>query len=170
MSASSRTLRNVEIFQFGLTFRSVLLLADMGEAPHQARDQFRKFLELAPAPALRNASEAAHALRNVSLKADALLLSVIADVDACRELLLHHMANGLIHFRVHFLCVECFTGLLADQQIRELFVARQAADVSGENAVAAEDHENSDGRYLRRLSGHPCLLLARRRCPASSQK
>ncbi len=133
---------HVEILQFGLTFRSVLLLADMREAPHQARHQFGKFFKLTPAPPLGDASKAAHALRNIGLEADALLFSVITDVDTGCELLLHHMANGLVHFGGHFLYVECFACLLADQQIRQFFVARQAADVGGENAIPAENHEN----------------------------
>jgi len=89
----------------------------MRETPHQARHQFGKFLKLASAPALRNAAETAHPLRNVSLEADALLLAVVADVNSGGELLLHHMANGLVHFQGHFLGIEGFAGLLADQQI-----------------------------------------------------
>src|SRR5512143_157431 len=82
----------VEIFQFALAFRRVLLLADMRKSPHQARDQLGKFLEFAPAPSLRYAAEAAHALRYIGLETDPLLFAVIADVDAGGELPLDHMA------------------------------------------------------------------------------
>ena len=78
---------DVEIFQLALALRRVLLLADMREAPLQVVHQLGEFLELAPAPALRHAAEAAHALRHVGLEADPLLLAVVADVDAGRCLL-----------------------------------------------------------------------------------
>ena len=113
----------------------------MREAPLELLDQVGKFLEFAPAPPLRYAAETAHALRHVSLEADTLLLAVIADVDAGGSLLLHHMAHRLVHFGGHFGGVEFFARLLAYQQIGQFLVARQAADVGGQNAVPAEDHE-----------------------------
>ena len=127
-------------FSSALALRRVLLLADMREAPLELLDQFGKFLEFAPAPPLRHAGKTAHALRHVSLETDPLLLAVIADVDAGRGLLLDHMAHRLVHFGGHFLGVEFFARLLAHQQVGQLLVARQAADMGGQNAVPAEDH------------------------------
>ena len=131
---------DVEVFQLGLALRRVLLLADMREAPHQARHQLGKFLELAPAPALRHAAEAGHALRHVGLEADALLLAVVADVDAGVRLLLHHVAHGAVHLVGELGRVHGLARFALDQQVGQLLVARQAADMGGQNAVPAQDH------------------------------
>ncbi len=100
-----------------------------------------RFLEFASATPFRYAAETAHALRHISLEADALLLAVITDVDAGGSLFLHHVAHGFIHFRGHFRGVEFFARFLAYQQVGQLLIARQAADMGGQNAVPAEDHE-----------------------------
>ena len=120
--------------------------------------QLGEFLEFAAAPALRHAAEAGHALRHIGLEADALLLAVIADVDAGRDLLVDHMAYRLVHLGGHLLGVECLAGFLAHQQVGQLLVARQAADMGGQNAVPAEDHERvSSALYGRTI----CFALQR---------
>ena len=111
----------------------------MRETALELLHQFGEFLEFASAPPLRHAGKAAHALRHIGLEADPLLLAVIADVDAGGSLLLHNVANGFVHLRGHLLGVE-FSPLLAHQQIGQLLIARQAADMGGQNAVPAEDH------------------------------
>jgi hypothetical protein len=50
------------------------------------------------------------------------------------------VAHRTVHLRSHFLRIELFAGFLAHQQIGQLLVARQAADMGGQNAVPAEDH------------------------------
>ncbi len=116
---------HIEIFKVALAFRRVLLLADMGKAPCQVRHQFGKFLEFLAAAALRHAAETGHALRHISLEADALLFAVIADIDAGRDLLIDDMVHRFVHFRRHFIGVEFFAGFLAHQQIGKLLIARQ---------------------------------------------
>ena len=112
-------------------------LLTCGKRRFSARHQLGKFLEFAPAPALRHAAKAAHALRHVGLEADALLLAVIADVDAGGRLLVDHVAHRLVHFGGHFGGIEFLARFLAHQQVGKLLVARQAADMGGQNAVPA---------------------------------
>ena len=140
----------------------------MREAPHQARHQFGEFLEFAPAPALRHAAEACHALRHIGLEADALLLAVIADIDAGRGLLFHHVAHRFVHFGGHFGGIEFFARFLAQQEVGQFLVARQAADMGSQNTVAAEQHallapmaQNIDFCHSRPWAYHGCK--ARRR-------
>ena len=114
----------------------VLLLADGGKAPHQQCDQFGKLLEFLAAPALRHAGKAGHALRHIGLETDALLFAVVADVDAGGLLMVHDIADRAVHLGVEFLVVVGRAGLLPDQQVGQLFIARQAANVGGQNAVA----------------------------------
>ena len=129
------------IFDVGLRFgRALLALGRIREAPHQVGEQLGELLELAAAAALRYAGEAGHALRHVGLEADPALLAVVADVDAGVHLRLDDMADRLVHLVGQHLGVDGFALLLRHQQVGQLFVARQAADMGGEDAVAAEDH------------------------------
>ena len=141
----------VAVFDLGLRFgRALLALRRIGKTPHQVAQQFGKFLELAAAAPLRYAGEARHALWHVGLKADAPLLAVIADVDAGCHLLFDDVADRLVHFlRQHFAIVAAAC-LLFDQKIAERLVARQAADMSGENPVVADNHEAGSGHICNR--------------------
>jgi hypothetical protein len=88
----------VLVLDVGLRFRRALLaLGRAREAAHQVRQQLGKFLELAPAPALRHAAKSGHALRNVGLERNASLLAVIADVDAGFHLLPDDVTHRLVH-------------------------------------------------------------------------
>ena len=78
--------------QLALRLRRVLLPAHIGKAAREVLHEFGEFLEFPPAPPLRFAAEARHALRHISLEADALLLAVIAAVDARLFLLCNNMA------------------------------------------------------------------------------
>ena len=131
----------VDIFDVGLRFGRVLLtFGRIRKSPHHIGEQVRELLELAAAAALRYAGEAGHALRHVGLEANPALLAVVADVDARVHLSLDDMADRLVLFIGHRLGVDGLALVLRHQQVGQLFVARQAADVGGENAVAAEDH------------------------------
>ena len=112
----------------------------MRETLHQERDQLREFLEIAPAAALGFAREARHALRHVRLEPDPLLLAVIGDIDAGRGLLVDHAMHREIHLARELVFVDRLAVLAADQKIGQGLIARQAADVGGENSFAAEDH------------------------------
>ena len=129
------------VFDLALRFRRALLaLRRIREAAHQIGEQLGKFLELLAAAALRHAGEAGHTLRHIGLKADAALLAVIADIDAGRNLLLHDMADRLVHLGGHEFGVVGLAFFLRDQKVAQGLVARQAADMGGENAIAAQDH------------------------------
>src|SRR5262249_17523257 len=97
-------------------------------------------------------SEAAHALWHVGLKTHALLLAVVADVDAGFLLLLDHMAHGCVHLLRHHGRIKGFSRFPPDQQVRQFLVTWQAADMGGENAIPAGDHGGAErwcsrGRY-----------------------
>ena len=150
------------VLDVGLRFRRALLAFGRArEAAHQVGQQFGKFLELAPAPALRHAGESGHALRHVGLERNAALLAVIADVDAGFHLLADDVAHRLVHLGRHHLRVVILAFLLRHQQVGELLVARQAADMGGEDAVAAENHRKTPysrhGRACHCKSGLPDL-------------
>jgi len=140
------------IVQLGLRLRRILLPAHIGEPAREILRQLGKFLELAPAPALGFAAEAGHALRHVRLEADALLLAIVADVDAGLLLLARDVAHRRLHLRFELPFVKAFARLTAYQQLAQRFVARQAADVGGEDAVAACNHGANSGKGSARLS------------------
>ena len=119
-----------------------------------------EFLELAPAPPLGDATEPRHARRHVGLEADPLLLAVVADVDAGRLLLGHHMTHGLVHLGVEHRLVVGFARLAFEQQIGQRLIARQAADVGGEDAIEAVLHGSNRGsaRGWAQLSAGECRL------------
>ena len=123
--------------QFGLRLRRVLLPADGREAMREVLRQLWEFLELAPAAALGLAAETGHALRHIGLEADTLLLAVIADVYAGLPLLGDHMAHRLLHLGVELRLLVAFTGLAPHQKLAQHCATRQAADMRGEDAVAA---------------------------------
>ena len=65
-------------------------------------DQFGKLLEIAGRRRRFDiAAKAGHALRHIGLEADALLLAVVADVDAGLLLLLDHVAHRPVHLGRH---------------------------------------------------------------------
>ena len=131
----------IAILDVGLRLgRGVLALGLLREAAHQISEQLRELLELAAAPALGYAGEARHALRHVGLETDALLFAIVADVDAGGHLLRNHVTDGLVHLGGENLRVVGLAFLLRHQQVGEFFVPRQAANVGGEDAIAAEDH------------------------------
>ena len=141
--------RGVVIAQLALCLRRVLLPAHVGKAARQILHQLREFLELASAAALGFAAEARHALRYVGLEADALLLAVVADVDAGVFLLGDPVTHCLFHLRLEQRLVVAFARLALDKKLAQRLVARQAADMGGEDAVAAQNH----GGWLRQSFG-----------------
>ena len=76
----------VEVAHLADGLRRVGDLAALGEAAQEHVDQLRHLLEVLADLALGFAAEARHALGDVGLEADALLLAVVADVDAGRDL------------------------------------------------------------------------------------
>ena len=134
--------------QLALRLRRVLLPADVREAAREILHQLGELLELAAAPAFGFAAKARHALRHVSLKADPLLLAVVAAVDAGFLLLGDHMPHRLVHLGVELRRVVAFAGFAPDQKLAQRFAARQAADMGGEDAVSTDNHAT----WLRPLS------------------
>ena len=91
----------VEIAHLGDRLRGVGDLGSPGEAAQEHLDQLRHLLEVLADLALGFAAEARHARGDVGLEADPLLLAVVADVDAGRQLGLDRAAHGLVHLRRH---------------------------------------------------------------------
>jgi hypothetical protein len=79
-------------------------------------------------------------LRDIGLKADALLFAVIADVDAGFFLLFDDMAHRLVHLGVEGCSIDWFAGLALDEELGKRLTARQAADMGRKYALAARDH------------------------------
>ena len=80
-------------------------------------DQLRHLLEVLADLALGFAAEARHARGDVGLEADALLLAVVADVDAGRDLRVDDLAHRAVHLGGHGGRVDRLAGLAADQQV-----------------------------------------------------
>ena len=111
----------------------------LGKRRAEIGDQRGELLEIAAAAALGFAGETGHAARHVGLEADALLLAVVADVDAGFGLLCDDVAHRAIHLLGRVARSSERLALFAvNQQFGKRFVARKAADVGGEDAVAAE--------------------------------
>ena len=85
--------------QFGSRLGRVLLFAHMRKAVAEIAHQIGKLLEFAAAPALGFAGKAGHARRHIGLKANALLLAVVANIDTDVLLFVHHMPDRLFHLR-----------------------------------------------------------------------
>ena len=109
--------RRIVIVNFALRLRRVLLPAHIRKAAREIADELGKFLEFAPAPPFRFAAEAGHALRYVGLKTDALLLAVIADIDAGLFLFGDHVPDRLFHFRVEQHLVVSFARFALHQKL-----------------------------------------------------
>ena len=103
--------------QLGARLWRVLLFAHMRKAVGEIAHQVGKFLEFAAAPPLGFAGKARHARRHVSLKADALLLAVIADIDAGVFLFVHDMADRLFHLRFELRGVVALARFALDQEV-----------------------------------------------------
>jgi hypothetical protein len=100
----------------------------------------RKFAELLCPWALRLATEAGHALRHVSLEADAALLPVICDVYACFALLLEDRGDAPLDLGGQRRLINWPSELLLDQHFSQRFTARQAADMRHQDPILAALH------------------------------
>ena len=104
------------------------------------RQEARKVGIVARPRARGFAAEALHALRHIGLEADAWLLAVVHHVDAAGRLLLHDMAHRARALPGQFRPVHRFARLVADQEVGQHRIARQAADVGRENSLFAALH------------------------------
>ena len=86
-----------QIPHFAPRFGRILHPAALGEAAGQSFNERRKLLVVAPAPPFRFAAETRHPMRHVSLESHALLLAIIANVDAGLDLPLDHVAHRAVH-------------------------------------------------------------------------
>jgi hypothetical protein len=130
----------VEITHLGHRLWGVGELPSPGEAAQEHLDQLRHLLEVLADLALGFAGKTRHARRDVGLEADALLLAVVADVDPSRRLGRNRFAHGAVHLPRHRGRINRLPGLAADQQVGQHIVARQAADVGRQDAVAVVKH------------------------------
>jgi hypothetical protein len=155
----------VAVAHLGHGLRGVGDLGTAGEAAREHLEQLRHLLEVLADLAPGFAAEARHALGDVGLEADALLLAVVADVDAGLHLRRHCVAHGAVHLGGEDRGVDCLAGLAADQQVGQRVVARQAADVGGQDAIAAVQHGRFPGAWL---SAAPFVPLRRQSLAAVS--
>ena len=109
----------------------------------QARHVVRVLGDVARHAPLALAAEAAHPLGRIGREPDARLLAVVADVDAGLELLAHHVAHCGLGLAGQGGGVDGLAAVLADEQVAKRGGARQAADVSGQDALIAAFHRAS---------------------------
>src|ERR1043165_3290281 len=112
----------------------------MDEATAEGCDQIGMLDEILADPALRLAAITRHARRHVGLERDALLLAITADVDACIPLSLHDLVDRTVESVRHLLRIDRLARFALDQELGDRLVARQAADMRGQDAVAAGKH------------------------------
>ena len=130
----------VEIAHLGDRLRRIRDLGALGEAAQEHLDQLGHLLEVLADLALGFPAEARHALGDVGLEADPLLLAVVADVDAGGHLGGNRAAHGAVHLGGQAGRIDGLAGFAADEQVGQHLVARQAADVRRQDAVLAADH------------------------------
>jgi hypothetical protein len=102
--------------------------------------EFRKFFAVAAA-AVRFSSKTGHSLRDVSLKTDTLLLAVVSDVHSGRSLFFDNVPHPSIHGLGELIFINGPSFFAADEQVGKLVAARQTADMSNKDSVAAENHD-----------------------------
>ena len=132
----------VEIFQFGLASGASCWLSGERESAASDRPPIRETPRIRAHAGVSKAAKAAHALRHIGLETDPVLLAVIADVDpGCHCFSTTWRTALSISEAITLASNPC--PLPGHQQIGQFFVARQAADMGGQNAVPAEDHERA---------------------------
>ena len=114
------------------------------------RQRLARFEPMALTARLLVDFEAAEPFIDVCDKARLRVFTVVDDVDAELGLLVHDLRHRLAQTRVVCLRVECHTFLSGIHHRKKISRPRQAADMSGEDAVAAAFHD-TDTIYLRKL-------------------
>ena len=148
----------VGVFHVCDRLRRVGNLGAVHEAAAERRDQIGVLDEILADAALALAAVAGHARRHVGLERDALLLAIVTDVDAGILLPLHHLGDRAVEFVRHFLRIDLPVCLALDQKLGDRLVARQAADMRGQDAVAAGEHFMNSPRRTRAVCrAPPCL-------------
>src|SRR5580704_18168553 len=102
--------------------------------------QQRVALDIAARPALPAAAEAAHPVADVEEEGLALLLAVVADVDAGLDLLVDDLAQGLLAEPVEFGRVDLAATSPPDIEPGQFRWARQAAGMGRQDPVLAPPH------------------------------
>src|SRR5262245_29659730 len=100
--------------------RCILHAAAFWKAMGKNFEKLWKLFIVAGAPPLRFAGETGHALCHISLKAHALLLSVVANIDSGSCLFLDDVLDAAIHGLCQKTFIDSFAFLAAHQQIRKL--------------------------------------------------
>src|SRR5205807_9608682 len=104
-------------------------------------------------PALPAAAKAAHAVADIEEERLALLLAVVADVDAGLDLLVDDPAQGFLAEPVKLGRVDLAAARPPDIEPGQLGRARQAAGMGRQDALVAPSHRSSPSAAgLRRAS------------------
>ncbi len=93
--------------------------------------------------ALPRSAKPAHAVADVQKEAFALLLAIVGDIDAGCGLLGDDAAQGLVAEPVDLRRIDRFAARSANIELGQLGRARQAAGMSGQDAVFAAAHRRS---------------------------
>jgi len=111
--------RGVSVFDVGDSLGRVKHSADLAEALHHPVGELgilNEFLTISP---FRDATEAAHPLRDVRLKPDAPLFAIIDDIDTGFRLLLQHVRDAQVDAGLQRAVLDWLAGLLVDQHLAE---------------------------------------------------
>jgi hypothetical protein len=115
-------------------------LAAPGKALAHLRGEGREVGIVARTRTRRFTAEALHALGYVRLKTDARLLAVIHHVHPGSRLPFDHMPHCALALPKQFRRIHGLAGFVADQQVGQHRVTRQAADMGCENSLLAVAH------------------------------
>ncbi len=155
--AGLRVEHSAEIGELRFEF-SVVSVTDLGDASRRlviadclARGQHfrhlrledRVALDIAARPALPRAAEPGHAMADVEEKRLALLLAVIADIDAVLDLLGDDLGDGVLAALDHLARIDRIAASAPDVEPGELRRAGQAAGMRGQDAFVAPAHRRS---------------------------
>src|SRR5438045_5997342 len=127
--------------------------------------QERVPLDIAAGPALPAAAEAAHAVADIEEEGLALLLAIVADVDAGLDLLVDDLAQGLLAEPLDFGRIDLAAARPPDIESGQLRRTRQTDGVGRQDALDAPPHRaylSTSTAYARQAN---CLRVSvRERC------
>jgi hypothetical protein len=102
--------------------------------------EYRIAIDVRARRAFPAAAQPGKPVAQVEKKRFALLLAVVADVDAGLRLFGHHPGERRLAGGIERSRIDCLAARAGDIEARQLFRARQAARVGRENAVVAAQH------------------------------
>ena len=136
-------LDGLQVFHFDRTLADRAFIGGGVARFHQAVAIFGIVVEILRGGAGGIAFEAGEPVANVSGVTDFAGLAVADDIDSGFGLALHQVRSGTPHCFVELSFVDLFAAILGEEKIDHFLRAREAADMSGKNAIGTEFHLES---------------------------